>query len=189
MIGMLKGILVLRNDPYIVIDVQGVGYKVYASADFLSKYHVGDLVTVFTHTHVREDALELYGFIDQAHLELFELLISVNGIGPKTAVGIFAVGNKEQIVGAIQKADVDFFTGVPRLGKKNAQKIIIELKNKIGAIEDLDLADSDEKDEVVTALTSFGFSEKEANLALRQIGETEGSVSEKVRLALKYLGK
>ena len=189
MIGLLNGTLFLRNDPYVVVDVHGVGYKVYASPDFLSKFHAGDEVTIFTHTHVREDALELYGFVDQAHLELFELLIGVNGIGPKTAIGIFGIGNKDQIIGAIQKADVDFFTGVPRLGKKNAQKIIIELKNKIGAIEDLDLAGEKDMGEVVAALTSFGFSESEAKTALRQIGEINASVSEKVRMALKYLGK
>ncbi len=189
MIGLLKGTLLLRNDPYVVIEVHGVGYKVCASPDFLSKYHIGDSVTVFTHTHVREDALDLFGFVDQAHLELFELLISVSGIGPKTAIGVFGLGGKETIIGAIRKADVDFFTGVPRLGKKNAQKIIIELKNKIGAVEDLDLAGNSEVDEVVGALMSFGFSESEAKMALRQIGEIGGSVSEKVRLALKYLGK
>ncbi len=189
MIGLLKGILLLRNDPYVVVDVHGVGYKVCASPDFLSKYHIGDTITLFIHTHVREDALELFGFTDQAHLELFELLISVSGIGPKTAIGVFGIGGKDQIIGAIRKADVDFFTGVPRLGKKNAQKIIIELKNKIGAVEELDLAGERDVDEVVSALTSFGFSEAEAKAALRQIGETDASVSEKVRLALKYLGK
>lgn len=189
MIGLLKGILILRNDPYVVIDVHGVGYKVCASPDFLSKYHSGDSVTIFIHTHVREDALELFGFVDQAHLELFELLIGVNGIGPKTAIGVFGIGNKEQIIQAIRKADVDFFTGVPRLGKKNAQKIIIDLKNKIGSVEDLDLAGDRDVDEVVAALTSFGFSESEAKAALRQIGDDAASVSEKVRLALKHLGK
>lgn len=189
MIGLLKGILLLRHDPFVVIEVQGVGYKVYASPDFLSKYHTGDSVTVFIHTHVREDALELYGFVDQAHLELFELLISVSGIGPKTAIGVFGLGEKESIISAIRKADVDFFTGVPRLGKKNAQKIIIELKNKIGAIEDLDLAGDKAVDEVVQALVSFGFNESEAKMALRHIGDMGNNTSEKVRLALKYLGK
>lgn len=189
MIGFLKGILFLRDDPYVVIDVHGVGYKVCASPDFLSKFHMGDTVTIFTHTHVREDTLELFGFVDQAHLELFELLISVNGIGPKTAIGIFGIGSKDQIIGAIRKADVDFFIGVPRLGKKNAQKIIIELKNKIGSVEELDLSGQEGIDEVVLALTSFGFSEAEAKAAMRQVGEDGKNVSEKVRLALKYLGK
>lgn len=189
MIGLLKGILFLRMDPFILIDVQGVGYKVYGSPDFLVKYHTGDSVTAFIHTHVREDALDLYGFVDQTHLELFELLISVSGIGPKTAIGVFALGGKDEIIGAIRRADVDFFTGVPRLGKKNAQKIIIELKNKIGAVEDLNLSEDQDVDEVVQALISFGFSESEAKGALRQIGENGKSVSEKVRLALKHLGK
>lgn len=189
MIGYLKGTCIVRNDPYLIIDVNGIGYKVCAAADVLAKVHKGDVVTVFTHTHVREDLLELYAFSSETHLELFELLLSVNGIGPKTAIGVFALGEKEKIIGAIKQADVDFFTGVPRLGKKNAQKLIIELKNKIGSVADLDLTGDGEVDEVVVALTGFGFSEQEAKKALRDIGEQGSTTSEKVRLALKYLGK
>lgn len=189
MIGLLTGTLLIRNDPYIILTVGGVGYKVCAAADVLSKFHTGDKLTVFIHTHVREDALELFGFSDEASLQLFELLLSVSGIGPKTAIGVFSLGEKEKIIGAIRSADVDFFTGVPRLGRKNAQKIIIELKNKIGSVVDLDLQSDGERNDVVVALTGFGFSQDEAKLALREIGEKGSTTSEKVRLALKYLGK
>jgi Holliday junction DNA helicase RuvA len=189
MIGLLTGTLLIRNDPFIILDVHGVGYKVCAAADILAKFHIGDTLTVFIHTHVREDALELFGFSDQASLRLFEMLVSVSGIGPKTAIGIFGLGEKEKIIGAIRNADVDFFTGVPRLGRKNAQKIIIELKNKIGSVADLDLQSDGETSDVVVALTGFGFSPEEAKMALREIGERGSTTSEKVRLALKYLGK
>lgn len=190
MIGMLTGNLVLKDGQQIIIDVHGVGYKVLASAQILTNSHVGDTITVFTHTHVREDALDLFGFSTQQDLKVFEYLISVNGIGPKTAMGIFAVGGREEILGAILKADVDFFTGVPRLGKKNAQKIIIELKNKIGKGEDLDLSEESEAvSEVVSALISMGFSEREAHMAAKGIGEQGSTTSEKVKLALRQLGK
>jgi len=187
MIAYLQGILLFRHDPFITIDVNGVGYKVYATQDVLSRYHLKDEITLHIHTHVREDSLELYGFTDEQSLELFELLISVNGIGPKTAVGVFAVGNKDQILGAIRKAEVDFFTGVPRLGKKNAQKIIIELKNKLGAIEELDLSEGDS--DVVMALSQFGFNSDEARRAVREIGDKGKTTEEKIKHALKYLGK
>lgn len=187
MIGYLSGILLSRHDPHILIDVNGVGYKVYASQDVLNKFHVNDEIRVYIHTHVREDALELYGFLDEASLNLFELLISVSGIGPKTAIGVFGIGSKADIVSAIQKADVDFFTGVPRLGKKNAQKIIIELKNKMGSVADLDLGEGES--DALQALVSFGFSDMEARRAIREIGSTGKSTAETVKLALKYLGK
>ena len=187
MIGYLSGILISRHDPLLLVNVHGVGYKVLASQDALSAYHVNDTVDLFIHTHVREDALELYGFLDEQSLQLFELLISVSGIGPKTAIGVFTLGTKDKILGAIRKADVDFFTGVPRLGRKNAQKIIIELKNKLGAYEELDLAEGDQ--DIIMALTGFGFATDEARRAVREIGDKGKSTEEKIKLALKYLGK
>lgn len=187
MIGFLSGKLLSRHDPYLLIDVHGVGYKVYASHDLLTDFHIGEAIHAFIHTHVREDALELYGFQDAPSLELFELLISVNGVGPKTAINVFALGKKDAILQAIRKADVDFFTGVPRLGKKNAQKIIIDLKNKLGAVEDIDLGEEDS--EVLTALTQFGFSPDEARKAVRSVGDKGKTTEEKIKLALKQLGK
>ena len=190
MIGMLTGTLALRDESYIILDVNGVGYKVLASAQIHTVFHIGDKVTIFIHTHVREDTLDLFGFPTQQDLKVFEYLISVNGIGPKTAMGIFTIGSREEILGAIRKADVDFFTGVPRLGKKNAQKIIIELKNKLGSGEELDLSEgSQEEQDVVNALVSMGFSEREARMGVKGIGEQGSSISEKIRLALKQLVK
>lgn len=191
MIGMLTGTVALRNDPFIILDVHGVGYKVYITSQLFPSLTQGQELTVFTHTHVREDALELFGFPTAEDLRLFELLIDVNGIGPKTAVGVFAVGNRSEIVGAIAQADVDFFTGVPRLGKKNAQKIIIELKNKIGGKEELDLKEEsdDITYETIAALEGIGFSEREARMAIKAIEGKGTTVQEKVKLALKQLGK
>lgn len=191
MIGLLTGKIAFRNDPYIILDVHGVGYNVYVTPQLFPSLTLGQELTIYTHTHVREDALELFGFPTAEDLRLFELLIDVNGIGPKTAVGVFAVGRRSEIVSAIAQADVDFFTGVPRLGKKNAQKIIIELKNKIGGKEDLDLreASDDITVETIAALEGIGFSEREARMALKAIEGKGITVQEKVKLALKQLGK
>lgn len=191
MIGFLKGVVEFRDDPYLFINVNGVGYKVLASTHVLSKIGVvGEKVTIFTYTHVREDMLDLYGFLTREDLKLFEMLLEVSGIGPKTAVGIFSYGSKNEIIAAIMQADTSFFSRVPRLGQKNAQKIIIELKNKIGSTTDLDLsAGSKQNEDVVIALKSLGFKNHEAQEAIRNI-KTEGKTTEEIiRLALKYLGK
>lgn len=191
MIGFLQGTIVVRDDPHLIIDVGGIGYRVTVSKNVLAKgVDNGQKLKVFTYTHVRDDAIELFGFEAPEDLKLFKFLISVSGVGPKTAMNIFAVGDRQSIVGAIVKGDVSFFSIVPRLGKKNAQKIIIELKNKFGSVEDLDLsAGSEENNEVISGLKSFGFSAKEANDALRAIDKKGKTTEEKIRLALKYLGK
>ncbi len=124
-------------------------------------------------------------------LKLFEALITVSGIGPKTALNIFSFGERKDIMEAIIKGDASFFTSVPRLGTKNAQRIIIDLKTKLGAGQEIDLSGKDllENAEVVQALKNFGFSGSEAQKALREI-ETAGlSTEEKIKLSLKNLGK
>lgn len=124
MIGSLNGIIDYQEASSIIIDVNGVGYKVLVPVSM--PLSLGDKVKLFIHTHVREDLLELYGFKEVQDLKLFEYLISVSGVGCKTALGVFSVGSRAEIIKAIIGNDVGFFTAVPRLGKKNAQKIIIE---------------------------------------------------------------
>src|SRR5437868_14702586 len=160
MIGTLKGVIEYREDPFLIVDVNGVGYKVVVPNSVLSRISgTGDTIKLYTHTHVREDLLELYGFTDPADLKVFSLLIGVSGVGCRTALGIFSVGSRQEIVKAISTGDVSFFTSVPRLGKKNGQKIIIELKSKMGAGGDFDLTSEEntEQIELLTALQSFGF--------------------------------
>lgn len=191
MIASLSGIVELRDDPYIIVSVNGVGYRVLASQGVLKTLNgVGDTVKIFTYTHVREDILELYGFLTQSDLKLFELLLSVSGVGPKTAVSIFAIGTSSEIQEAITTGNVEYFSPVPRLGRKNAQKIIIELKNKLGSKIDLDLSGQELEDnkDVLAALKTFGFSTKEAMDALKSI-EKGISTEDKIRKALKSLGK
>ncbi|MFH1186659.1 MAG: Holliday junction branch migration protein RuvA [Candidatus Levyibacteriota bacterium] len=191
MIGSLKGVIEILDHPYALINVNGIGYKVLLHGTLLSGLKLNDSIKIFTYTHVKEDALELFGFSRFEDLKLFENLISVSGVGPKTAISIFSCGTREEIIEAIVKGDVSFFTDVPRLGRKNAQKIIIELKNKMGSIEDLDLSKEgkSENNEVVMALKGFGFSVKEAQTALRAVRNEAKTVEEKIKLALKHLGK
>ena len=191
MIASLTGKVEYLERPYIVLNVNGIGYKVLAAESVFANLKIDQKITIFTCAYVREDALELFGFSQRTDLKLFESLISVSGVGPKTAVSIFSIGTGAQITEAIARADLHFFTKVPRLGKKNAQKIIIELKNKIGSKEDLDLTEEDRKShsEVEGALRGFGFSVKEAREAIDSIRGYAGSAEDKIKLALKFLGK
>lgn len=190
MISYLSGTIKFKGPNYLIMLVGGVGYKVFVPLDLLTHTFLASPTSLFTYTHVKEDALDLYGFPTQEELTLFELFLTVSGIGPKTALSIFSNGKLPKIKEAIVKGDVDFFTTVPRLGRKNAQKIIIELRSKLGSLGELDLsAEGGETKEIIDALKSFGFSAIEAKEALKSIKEIEGDTSDKIRQALKYLGK
>jgi Holliday junction DNA helicase RuvA len=191
MIGFLKGKVELLKRPFVIIDVNDVGYKVLVPETIYAKLSLGENLKIFTYTYVREDALDLFGFLEAEDLGLFESLLTVSGVGPKTALNIFSFGERKDIIEAIIKGDVTFFTSVPRLGTKNAQKIIIELKSKMGSSADLDLSGKDllENAEVVQALKNFGFSVGEAQKAIREIKQVGLTTEEKIRLALKALGK
>ncbi len=191
MIGFLDGVIEFLDIPYVVINVNGVGYRALTPNSVSSGLKKGARIKLFTYTYVREDSLELFGFFELEDLKLFENLITVSGIGPKTAMNIFSFGKREEISGAIINGDVAFFSSVPRLGTKNAQKIIIELKTKLGSMSNLDLSGKDmlENAEVVSALKTFGFSAQEINKALREIGKEARTTEDKIRFVLKHLGK
>lgn len=190
MISYLEGTIKYKSLNFLTVLVGSVGYKVFVPMDILSTTTPNQKLELFIHTHVKEDILALYGFAANEDLALFELLLGVSGIGPKTALSIFSNGKLPKIKEAIVKGDVSFFTSVPRLGTKNAQKIIIELRPKLGSLGELDLtAESGETKEIIDALKSFGFSVSEAKEAIKGIKDFEGSVSDKIRQALKWLGK
>ncbi|MFC1627204.1 Holliday junction branch migration protein RuvA [Patescibacteria group bacterium] len=189
MIASLSGKPKPHTPTSIIVDVEGVGYKVFTPPTLLNSLLKKDAIDLFIYTHVRDDTFALYGFDSLDKLQLFELIISISGIGPKIAIILLDKG-AEAITTAVSKADVDFFTSVPRLGKKNAQKIIIELKPKLGDLEDLDLAsESSETQEAVSALVGLGFTKKQSQRALKQIADPNDSIEDKITKAIKYLGK
>lgn len=190
MIGLLTGNVVYKTNISVILDVSGVGYKVLLPESILTTLSLQDSKTLFIYTHVREEALDLYGFLSPEDLRLFEYLIGVSGVGPKSALGVFSVGDRSAIIKAIATGDVSFFTSVPRLGKKNAQKIIIELKSKLGSTEDLDLSEGDSKNsDVAEALQGLGFTKQEAQQAIAALDGQARTPEQQIRLALKYLGK
>ena len=184
MIGFLKGKVEILQRPFALIDVNGVGYKVLVSENVYKKLTTNENIKIFTYTYVREDALDLFGFLELEDLTLFENLITVSGIGPKTALNIFSFGERKDIVEAIITGDVSFF------GTKNAQKIIIELKNKMGSDHQIDLSGKDfaENAQVIEALKGFGFTAAESQKALREIKGENLSLDEKIKMALKLIG-
>ena len=190
MIGSLTGKVFFSGRNPIIISVGGVGYSVHVPPRFVAKLKKDDTMTLFIHTHVREDALDLFGFPTQDEVDLFELCLTVSGIGPKTGLLVIDRG-VSQVKQAITTSDVDFFTSIPRLGKKNAQKIIIELKSKIGSTKDLDLAGdaSGETKELLDALLSMGFKRDEAFSAIKKLGPEDKTTEQKIRKALKLLRK
>lgn len=188
MIAYLSGPAESLGAEALMIKANGVGYKVFVPSKIGQGLKAGQPLSVYVHTHVREDALDLYGFASLDDLRLFELIINISGIGPKTGLLLLNFG-VDEITAAVSKADLDFFTAIPRLGKKNAQKIIIELKPKLGDLEDLNLADeSPETNQALQALVGLGFSKKEAMAALRQ-SPADLDLELRVSTALKYLGQ
>ncbi|OGG01429.1 Holliday junction DNA helicase RuvA [Candidatus Gottesmanbacteria bacterium RBG_16_52_11] len=189
MIGTLTGSVDRSGINPALIRVGGVGYLVHMPPGSLSKITSGE-VTVHTHLHVRDDALELYGFLTLSELDMFTMLLTVPGIGPRTALLVIDRG-VDRIKDAVSGSDTDFFLGIPRLGKKNAQKIIIELKSKIGSVRDLDLSGAapSETKEVFDALAELGFAKPEILQALKKLDAGDVTVEAKLRHALKILGR
>ena len=180
MIARLRGRVVARTTSGIVVEVGGVGYLVQATP---SVHRLGDgEITVETYTHVREDALQLYGFSSAAERELFELLLGVNGVGPKVALAIVGGSPPGELTRAIAREDTARFEAIPGIGRKTAQRVVLELKEKLGAVHDTAEAPVDPT--ARDALVQLGWSLVEAERALAGLDETL-PVQEQVRQALR----
>lgn len=184
MIGSLRGKVTWKSDKVILIDVAGVGYKVSAGAEAIHKAKEGIEISLFIHTHVKEDAIDLYGFLDHAELEFFEMLIGVSGIGPKSAIVILGIASIPTLSKAISTGDISYLTKISGIGKKTAEKIVIELRDKLGE-EKSDGSLQGELD-AMEALKSLGYSQSDAREALKKVSVTD--TNSKVREALKILG-
>lgn len=187
MIGSIKGKIILKTEKFIIVETAGVGYKITVSPDLLSKTNkVNEEIFLFIHTHVREDAFDLYGFLEQEELEFFELLLNVSGIGPRSALAILSIASIESLRRAISTGDTSYLTKVSGIGRKTAEKIVIELRDKIGK-EKIGSSLQGEID-VLEALKSLGYSQNEAREALKNISG-EMDINSKIKEALKVLGK
>ena len=186
MIARLRGNPVANTPEGLVLDVNGVGYLVHATPSAVRKGDDGGEITVETYLHVREDALQLYGFADRAERELFVQLLTVNGVGPKVALAIVSGSPAEELRRAIVREDTARFTVIPGIGKKTAERIVLELKETIG-VGAPDLAPVGSGDGHVVArdaLVELGYSVADAERALADT-DPELPPEERVRLALK----
>jgi Holliday junction DNA helicase RuvA len=191
MISRLTGSIVHVDPRYVVLDVQGVGYKIATTADILMKLGPEKgLVTLWTYLAVRENALDLYGFLSLSELNFFELLITISGIGPKTALGILNSASVEALETAVQTGDTSHLIKVSGIGKKVAEKIVLELKDKVEKITHTPEAKTALRGDAdaLEALKSLGYSQVEARDALKELPKTITKTNEKIKEALKILG-
>jgi Holliday junction DNA helicase RuvA len=193
MIGSIRGKIILKKDKFLIVEAGGVGYKISISPDALSKTkkleepaRAGGEVFLFIHTHVREDAFDLYGFLDYEELEFFEMLIGVSGIGPKGALAILGVATIDTLKRAIGTSDTSYLTKISGIGKKTAEKIIIELRDKMGEVEKGSSMQGEL--DALEALKSLGYGQNEAREALKKVSPETVDTSAKIREALKILG-
>lgn len=189
MIGKLQGEFAgLTPDGAALIDVGGVGYAVHVSASTVAELQrSGVHSSLLIHTSVREDALDLYGFTTEEELVFFKQLLSVSGIGPKSALGVMNVADATSLRRSIAAGDTSALTRVYGIGKKSAERIVVELRDKLA--KEAGVGGTGEGDaEVVDALMALGYRAEEVRRALKEIGVPSGSVTERIAAALKYLG-
>ena len=189
MIGKIKGKIEYIRDNYVIVDVSGVGYKIFSTAYTLGKISGKESVELFVHTYVREDILALYGFLTLEELEMFELLISITGIGPKAAIGILTIATPKTIKTAILNEDASILTKVSGIGKKTADRVILELQNKIADLPQGDKDDAIVDSDAIEALMTMGYNVTEAREALKMVPADVKDISQRIKLALQSLGK
>jgi Holliday junction DNA helicase RuvA len=192
MIATLEGILEYRGNDSIIIDVSGIGFRVYVPSSTLSQLGaVKGKVSLYTHLHVREDNISLYGFASSEELALFKNLISVSGIGAKLGLAILSALTPEQIVMAITSGDIDLLSQAPGVGKKMAGRLVVELRGKLEKEwKEVALPLAPENTDVIAALTGLGYSLAEATKAISKLPDSEKlSLEEKIRMALQQMAR
>lgn len=192
MISRLTGLIAHIDPKYIVLDVQGVGYKLYTTVDIMNKLGKTDEpATFWTYLAVRENALDLYGFSSLSELNFFELLITISGIGPKTALGILNAAPVGTLLTAVQTGETSHLTKISGIGKKVAEKIVLELKDKVEKFTHTEESKSAMRNDsdALEALKSLGYSQNEARDVLKELPKTITKTNDKIREALKILGK
>ncbi len=187
MIGYLKGNIKAKTEKTLLIDVKGVGYSIFTTAALIQESKVGQEIEIYTHTYVREDVLEIYGLASQEEIEFFKKLITISGVGPKSALGIFEVAKLEDLKKAIANGDASLLTKVSGIGKKTAELIVVKLKDK--NIELTDTESLGAAGEAIDALMGLGYSAADARAALNQITPDITLTEDKVKAALKLLSK
>lgn len=190
MIARIEGIIVHIDEKFIIVDVSGVGYKLSITGESLSSLILGEHTSFWVHTAVRENSIDLYGFKSINEMSFFELLLDVSGIGPRSALSILSIAPIETLKRAIATGDMGYLNKVSGIGKKTAEKIIIELRDKLQDYKNDETPGllRDESD-IIEALKSLGYSQNEAREALNQVPSTTIGTNARIKEALQVLGK
>lgn len=202
MISFVRGTAAAHTENALVVDTGSIGYEVFMTAGSLERIRTGDEVKIYTYLHVREDAMQLYGFLSKDDMKMFRLLLSVNGVGPKAALGILSGITADELRFAVLSDDVKTLSKAPGIGKKTAQKMILELKDKLSledafeqkllheqtqAVSGMEGAGNGMQ-EAIEALTALGYSAADAMRAVRQVKDVpEDDVEAILKAALKNL--
>jgi len=191
MIARLEGIIVHVADKFLIVDVSGVGYKLYITIDTLASSLLGDHASFWVYTAVRENSIDLYGFKNINEMSFFELLLDVSGIGPRSALSILTIAPIDTLKRAIATGDTGYLNKVSGIGKKTAEKIIVELRDKLQDYKNDDNTPGLLRDEsdIVEALKSLGYSQNEARDALKKVLPTTLGTNARIKEALQILGK
>src|SRR3989344_3874108 len=189
MIGTLNGTVRHKDLNALVVDVSGVGYKVLVTTETALDVAPSSPIFLWTHLVVRETSLELFGFLDKETLDVFELLITIPGIGPKSALGILNVATPSMLRQAVASEDTTYLTRVSGIGKKNAEKIVLELKDKLKITKEDRGLDMRSEGDALEALVSLGYNERDAREALKRGPKETKGAGERVKAALKVLSQ
>ena len=192
MIGFLTGKIISSKPTQILLDVNGVGYTVNISINTFEKISEKEIVSLFIHTSVKEDSITLFGFFTQSEKEMFELLISISGIGPKLGLSILSGIVVDDLKFAISNGNVSRLIAIPGIGRKTAERVVLELRNKVDAIKaEGSIKEISAKDEAISALTTLGYQRQIADKAVRDLlAENQNySLEELIRKALIGLNK
>jgi Holliday junction DNA helicase RuvA len=191
MLYSVAGKVALKSDRFAVIEAGGLGLKLFMSGRTVAALPAeGSSVKVFAHLHMREDALELYGFGSDKELAYFEMLISVSGVGPKSALSILDITNMDELAAAIKEGRPDLLTRASGIGHKTAERIILELRSKVQSAASGSVVEKMEGDaDLVEALSNLGYRREEARAALGKVDGKMTGIEERLKEALKILGK
>ena len=200
MFAYIKGILEDKSDTYVVIDVNGIGYKIFMSLKSMEELgDIGQAVKVHTHYYVREDNISLYGFVTNEELRMFELLLSVSGIGAKSAIAMLSEITPSSFALAIISNDISKLVKIPGIGNKTAARIVLELKDKlktdgvgadpVSALQEKNDAQDNKISEAICALQVLGYTKKEIEKALEKIDKDKLEIEDIIKQSLRLLGK
>ncbi|SUA58010.1 Holliday junction ATP-dependent DNA helicase RuvA [Oligella ureolytica] len=193
MIGRIRGKLIEKFPPLICVDVNGIGYDVHVPMnDLYDLPALGEEVTLYTHFVVREDVQQLYGFLNNTERQTFRTVIKITGIGPRTGLAILSGISAEQLASAVEEEDLNLLCKIPGIGKKTAERIILELRGKLGAIVPAATSASPspamQRQDITNALMALGYSERELQRVLKEL-DPAIDVTEGIKQALKLLSK